>query len=547
MRVPMLRMLVICAAGALATACGGDSDPAGGDDKPLTPPTPQRTAKLEFSTGDEQYLVTVWSSPGISEASPAADLIYELNTGSSANSTGLSVRRARATVTSANVSAWAARLAYEQGRRDGIERLIATMQAEGRTFTRVQALRAACACGDDQTCAPGSSACTNTVDLNFQGSKRSFTVAGNVTSVNGFKVTVLTDQPAQAEGLLSIADQFAAAAKTVAQVMGQDEHSGVLDRDDSGSITVVFTNNFGSLDSSIVGVFEFGDFLDEGQSGATHNRADILWARLPGASPSVTNASLVGTLVHEYQHLASFALRSEMGTPEAVRETLWLDEGLSHTMEDLTGWGGSTVDAYAAALESWDNAPFAGPNDGGSTGLRQRGRAYMLIRYLIDEAARSKGAINAASSQVLTAARELIAPLYKQKRRGFQHALFQSARSDGRLVEQLRAVYTSGNADAALANAAEQYLPVAASPRGNDQRIGFGAYETYVNARGQQVPFGGPTVDDSNDGGVSAPIEDSLIASGARFYLITGGEGTVTLTLSADENTDINIDAVKVK
>ncbi|HSI04070.1 MAG TPA: hypothetical protein VLC93_06325, partial [Myxococcota bacterium] len=309
------------------------------------------------------------------------------------------------------------------------------------------------------------------------------------------------------------------------------------------SITVAFTNNFGTLPASVVGVFVFGDYLASGVSGATGNQSDILWARLPDGSN--TDALIIGTLAHEYQHLVSFALRSKLGDAAQLRETLWLDEGVSHLMEDLTGWGGSTVDAYALALEQWDSAPFAGPNDT----VAQRGRAYTLLRYLIDAKVRAAGQNSANAAAVITQAHDLLAPLYTQERRGFQHALMQDARNDGRILNWVRAVFATSNPDvtALPSETLPRFLAVASSTQANGQWMGFSPFHTYVNARGEDVPLNGPGgVDDSNDSGFSE-VSDSIASSGARYYLVTGGDGSVTVNLTADDASDINIDAIKVQ
>jgi hypothetical protein len=535
-----VQLVAFAAVFTLFAACG--NDPEGGDDEELKFPDQQRSATLNFTTADDVFLVSVYSTPGIAEASPAADVLYDM--APAAATSGLRVSRiaSAAKAPGLNLSYWNARLAVEKARRDGIERLADELEARGESLqlANPNALVAACSCTDTQTCASGSSACVDEVPLTFAGSSRTFQVVGTVNA-GGVKVTVVTDAVAVAAALTSVAEEFANSAGFVLDVMGHSGHTDELDVDGTGSITVAFTNNFGSLPASTVGVFEFGDFLASGTAGATGNHADILWARVPGVG--TPDELLIGTLAHEYQHLVSFALRSKLGDPTQLRETLWLDEGASHLMEDLTGWGGSTVDAYALGLEQWDNAPFAGPNDT----VAQRGKAYMLLRYLVDAKARAAGATDAKSSQVKTAAHDVLAPLYTQKRVGFQHALFQDARNDGRIADWVRAVFTSGNTDIDAQPAAKQFLANTSSPNSNGQQIGFNPYGTYDTARGASVPLSGPGgVDDSNDAGFSA-VSDSIPSSGARYYLVTGGTGNVKINLTADNATDINVDAVKVK
>ncbi|MBC7793990.1 MAG: hypothetical protein H7Z43_09790, partial [Clostridia bacterium] len=288
--------------------------------------------------------------------------------------------------------------------------------------------------------------------------------------------------------------------------------------------------------SDIVGAFIFPDFLANG-SQANGNRADILWARAPDTNSPAD--LIVGTLAHEYQHLVSFALRSSLGDPVASREVLWLDEGISHLMEDLTGWGGSTVDAYVAALESWNNVPFAGPIDS----VEQRGKAYTLLRYLVDVRAKSIGANDANDDEVLTAARDLIAPLYTQKRAGFTHALFQEARDDDRMRDWLRAVYATNNDEVRVALDAK-FLATANSPESNGQLIGFAPNTDYTTARGIVLNIRGVVPEDAD---AADSISDSIASSGAHYYLVSGGTGTVNLKLTADSASDISVDAVRVE
>ncbi len=538
-----LKDLAMSAAFALLAACGSDGGDGSGD---LKFPEQQREATLNFSSPADVFLLTVYSTPATSEASPAADVLYEI--APAAQTSGLRVNRAPKALTlgaTIDHAYWNARLAVEKQRRDGIDRLAADLAARKQSLRLVdrQALRAACDCPDSQTCTPGTSTCVDSVTLTLAGASREMDVVGNVTSPGGVKITVLGPSGVSGAALTSVASEFGVAADTVLEVMGQDGHVDELDVDGSESITIAFTNNFGSLPSSVVGVFVFGDYLASGESGATGNRSDILWARLPeGAN---TEALIIGTLAHEYQHLVSFALRSKLGDPAELRETLWLDEGLAHLMEDLTGWGGSTVDAYALALEQWDSAPFAGPNDT----VAQRGRAYTLLRYLIDARVRAAGQNSANSPTVITQAHDLLAPLYTQTRRGFQHALMQDARNDGRVVNWLRAVYATSNSDATAlpTETTPRFLAVASSTQANGQWMGFNPFHEYVDARGQDVPLAGPGgVDDSNDSGFTE-VSDSIVSSGARYYLVTGGDGSVTVNLTADNASDINIDAVKVR
>ena len=94
MHVKILGTALTCA--LITTACGSDDD--GGDTTPLTPPKQQRTAALDFSDSDSVYLVSVYSTPGVNEASPASDILYTIAPGTEATTTGLSLQRLEALV-----------------------------------------------------------------------------------------------------------------------------------------------------------------------------------------------------------------------------------------------------------------------------------------------------------------------------------------------------------------------------------------------------------------------------------------------------------------
>ena len=57
-----------------------------------------------------------------------------------------------------------------------------------------------------------------------------------------------------------------------------------------------------------------------------------------------------GTLAHEYTHLVSYAVRVQGRPSDPKPEVLWLDEGIAHLMEDLSGWNGSNYDTIEVAL-----------------------------------------------------------------------------------------------------------------------------------------------------------------------------------------------------
>ena len=113
-------------------------------------------------------------------------------------------------------------------------------------------------------------------------------------------------------------------------------------------MTVVFTDQedvAAGVTSDIVGFFTFKDFLSAADGEASGNESDLLWLRVPQDGAGIPLA--VGTLAHEYTHLASYALRVHARNSMALRESLWLDEGLgppdggSHRLGCFQHWCGN--------------------------------------------------------------------------------------------------------------------------------------------------------------------------------------------------------------
>lgn len=107
---------------------------------------------------------------------------------------------------------------------------------------------------------------------------------------------------------------------------------------------------------------------------------------------------LPSTFAHEMQHLMNFYHHAMTPTGEEsvddkqiagipnmdIKEEVWLNEGLSHLVEDLTGYGQSkNINMYLNALVT----PLS-PIAGGSfpcCGSEQRGGIYLFLRYLYEQ------------------------------------------------------------------------------------------------------------------------------------------------------------------
>lgn len=521
-------------------------------------------ADVSFS-GSEAYLVTVYSLP---RGEAAADEFGEFSLeGVSGNGGALTLRPAsRPGHNFSEDPIWTARLAYEQKRREGIARLrkqVAEGERELFPYRRFQSAG---------SCAPGCSAteicyqggCQSSIDIDVGASTVTADVVGTVTS-SSLSVSVLLDatsnDAATATAANNAAQAFADAADDVLYILGLSGHSGGLDRDASGTMSVLFTPAVATeYGGSIVGLFDYRDFLPTIDSEATGNESDLLLAQLPTeetigsceASGACTNEITfeltVATLVHEYQHLASFATRAFDGTDVALesQETLWLDEGLSHTIEDLTGYGNSTQEAVATVLDAWSSSSgFATPNDT----VEQRGAAYTFLRHLIDQRAKSLGASDASSSQVREAARAVYTDLLQSAESGFEHSLFQTLGAQG-VGDWLVGLYTTNNSEVSEDLSSVAYLPVATASTTLD--TGLDPYGTILTSRGAELTLTGPELGDGNNDvldDLSSSIDGELaqISQGV-FFIVEGlASGSTTIRATADASLDMHLRVERIR
>lgn len=161
-------------------------------------------------------------------------------------------------------------------------------------------------------------------------------------------------------------------------------HTGALDVDGNGVVGVVFSREVSN--AKLAGIYDSRDVV-----AGTGNDADIVWSAPPGASftagattITVTRELALGTLAHEYQHLINFLRRKAASLPP---ETLFLNEGLSHLAEDLTGYGQSNISSVGLYLS---NPLFVGMLQGSrGTDLNSnemRGLIYLYLRAAYEKA-----------------------------------------------------------------------------------------------------------------------------------------------------------------
>ena len=166
------------------------------------------------------------------------------------------------------------------------------------------------------------------------------------------------------------------------------------DVDDDGKLHVLMTsqiNKLGAMGGGIItGYFYAADLYDRSESNLSSNEREIIYTMVPDPAGQYGMAIeqdfamdnlLPAVLPHELQHLISYNQHVfvEGGAPEEN----WLNEGMSHLIEDLMGYNRENPSRYALYLAS--------PSTYGivtqfSPNLMERGGSYLFLRYLYEQA-----------------------------------------------------------------------------------------------------------------------------------------------------------------
>lgn len=503
---------------------------------------------LDFAAGDEVFLLGVYSVPtGASVPVDTASFTLTDAGATARVSSALPLKVAARPDPSA-----VARSRFDAVRWQRVHERGAEFASSPGTVSRAALQAATCPeCDADTMCWGGE--CVAQATLTFtDGSSAIDCILADVVDAGGQQINVLVDEAiaGQAAAAVSVVESFGTTLAAEQTLLGVSDEVATLDRNGDGRLTVVFTNyEAGDVTTDVVGFFDDQDFLAAGTSGATGNEADLLWVRMPGASNSagpVTDLLAVGTLAHEYVHLASYATRVAAHPSAPRQEVLWLDEGIAHLVEDLTGWGPSNVGAVWVALSEWPTAAFATSEDS----VAQRGQAYLLLRHLVDQAAADAGAANAASTATANAAATLVGGLLAESAQGFEHARLRDAGAEG-LWHWLQAVYASGRDGVLPAAEAYNYLPVAASAT-TDNMMGIATTGTFSSARGvDDVLLDGPTMGDGSTDEIfvgSGSVDSVVTLSGSVLFLVQASTpGVVELRAEGPAHVDLQLRAVQVE
>ncbi len=301
---------------------------------------------------------------------------------------------------------WQARLAFENARDKRIKRLVKDIRSGKKSWVlKKDGGRGSCVpTSCNGVCVKGSCvALEETASFNIWMNDTKATLDAVLCS-NDDGVAVFVDSAdigaedvsAKCSEVASMVDPFA----TI--IMPRDlrffgssaKHEGPLDRDGNGVMMVVLSSKLCKL--NVLGYFDDRDYLDSSMtdSGASGNEADILWIRsIDAVGDCTTDASeikLLGTMAHEYQHLINYSRRVyAKSKDEAKKEVLWLDEGIAHLAEDLTGFGSGNYSVIRSYLEpaNFNRVSFSGSYDmftAPDQHVAGRAAAYLFLRYIFE-------------------------------------------------------------------------------------------------------------------------------------------------------------------
>jgi hypothetical protein len=210
----------------------------------------------------------------------------------------------------------------------------------------------------------------------------------------------------------------------------RDYFGDETDRNADGRVTILYTPEVNKATAQgaagfVAGFFWAGDLVKKsewealGTSCPQTNEQEIFYMLVPDPSGSingnqrsvaVVRQNTRGTIAHEFQHMINQGQRLLNPVVDSA-ETVWLNEGLSHFAEEVTGRarrgftdfqkltfndvnpGGQSGDDYnaffrqnLARYRSWMQRPDTSSptSNAAARQLAPRGAAWMLLRYTAD-------------------------------------------------------------------------------------------------------------------------------------------------------------------
>ncbi len=167
------------------------------------------------------------------------------------------------------------------------------------------------------------------------------------------------------------------------------------DVDGDGKIHVLMTqqiNRLGALGGGVItGYFYAGDLFERSDENPASNHREIIYTLVPDEAGDygiqiqkafALNNLLPAVLPHELQHAISY--NQHVLVSGGQPEDNWLNEGISHLMEDVMGHNLENPSRYALYLASPSTYGIVTQS---SPNLMERGGSYLFLRFLYEQAA----------------------------------------------------------------------------------------------------------------------------------------------------------------
>lgn len=313
--------------------------------------------------------------------------------------------------------------------------------------------------------------------------------------------------------LEELAEQFASVVDSERDLLGDES-----DVNGDGKVACLFTrvvNNLGASQGGIVTGFVYALDVVDGSSSYPGNDMEVMYTFVPDESGEfgveITNEFATtniypGVMVHEFGHIINF--NQHYFVHGGAAENGWLNEGLSHLIEDIytaddtgfmAGTGLENPSRVASFLSNISNACFTC-----GTSLSQRGGSYLFMKYLYEQA-------ELGNLPNVTSGAELLNNIVQTSRRGIDNIETAAFGSDvsfsfkDLLGSFSLALYLSG------------------TDLVDDDRFYFSG----IDLRGIQddnrgTVLSGPAIQTVS----SLPFTDSLIGNGITFMQISGSQIT---------------------
>ncbi len=405
----------------VVSGCGGytSSDTASSDDTSNTGGT--NTSNLsqspqELGVGDLMFIDAASGTTNVSFVGVADGSKFYLAVGS-ANTLGTSSSIQLGT---ASVSASIADIPFKGMGTDEVEEALLDENEVWGPNEMMSAWLRASEEGLHQTETPamasGSSTAKGmTIKAESVGDTRTFRVLSSLSSVNSYvevtakvkcvgsnvvfyvDTTVSQEKIADSE-VTELCTTFDSEASREMDILGTTS-----DVDENDKTIVVMTkqiNQLGALGGGVItGYFYAGDVYARSENNLVSNYGEIIYTMVPDESGEfgiaiqksfALNNLLPAVFPHELQHAISY--NQHVFVSGSAPEETWLNEGLSHLMEDVMGHNVENPSRYALYLSS---PSTYGVVTQSSPNLMERGASYLFLRYLYEQASNGNSFLKA--------------------------------------------------------------------------------------------------------------------------------------------------------